>query len=152
MDALLVEAEKLVDEADATSRKERVEAAAHRLKHVKEQEKRDAERTRLKVAADAREKAMRETRSPVVTIEAPGLLVVKIQTAHPDPTIVLQAKNGVRVVVDYFSWLFQQQVQEVRGNKTVDVAKTRKQHRLRLEDDLRYLLRSGLVTIEDSSK
>jgi hypothetical protein len=150
MDALLIEAEKLVDEADAASRKERVEAAAIRLKHVKEQEARDAERARLKAAGEARVKEMRETRSPVVTIEGQGL-IVKITVAHPDPTVVLQAKEGVRVVTHYFAHLFQEQTEVARGGgKITDVAKTRKLLRARLEDELRYLRRTGQVSIEDS--
>jgi len=151
MDALLIEAEKLIDEADATSRKERVAATARRLKNLKEQKAREADRARLKSAGDARVKEMRETRSPVVTIEGHGL-IVKITVAHPDPTIVLQAKEGVRVVTHYFAHLFQEQTEVARGGKIADVAKTRKPLRARLEDDLRYLLKSDrrLVSIEDS--
>jgi len=150
MSDVMTKAERMVDEQDAASREERVAAAARRLKHAEDQEARDSERRKLKAAADARLKTLYETCSPVVTLEGHGL-VVKITTVHPDPAISLQAEEGVRRVMRYFIWRFQEQTGQARGDKTFDVATSRKQIRARMEDDLRYLLKSDrrLVSIED---
>ena len=153
MDALLIEAEKLVDEADAASRKERVAREARRLKTLAEQKARDDERARLKAAADARLKVMYETQAPKAVITGHGL-VVTITLVHLDPLMSDMAREGVRRVTEYFRTLFMEQTGLVRGDKRLDVTSARKRVRLFVQDDLRLLLKAApqLVSIEDRSK
>jgi len=150
MDDLLIEAERLIDEADAQSRQERVESTARRLKAIKDEEVRTADVRRVKAAGEARVAKMYETSAPVVTLEGHGL-VVRITVAHPDPAISQTAEQGVKSVMRYFIWRFQDQTAQAKGTKTFDAATWRKQTRALIEDDLRQLLKLApqLVTIEE---
>jgi len=150
MDELLIEAEKLIDEADAQSRQERVESTARRLKAIKDEEVRTADVRRVKAAGEARVAKMYETSAPAVTIEGHGL-VVRITVAHPDLAVSQTAEQAVKNVQRLFIHRFQDQTGQVRAIKAFDPVAWRQRIRPFVEDELRQLLKLApqLVSIEE---